>query len=99
MSLFKDFEKYFGFSEILKIETTYRFFDPLIKLSSNFYSKKFFSKVRKNCKVIKRVKNTHFHFKYSKNQDDTLALQDILQNLLENNKLNENKKVFYFGKI
>lgn len=36
MSLFNDFEKYFGFTEKCKIETTYRFFNPLINLSSKF---------------------------------------------------------------
>lgn len=36
MSLFNDFEKYFGYTEKCKIETTYRFFNPLVELSSKF---------------------------------------------------------------
>lgn len=36
MALFNQFPKYFGVTEINKIETTYRFGEPLVSLSSNF---------------------------------------------------------------
>lgn len=36
MSLFYDFEKFFGYTKHCKIETTYRFHNPLIKISSRF---------------------------------------------------------------
>lgn len=36
MSLFSQFSKYFGAAEINKIETTYRFCEPLVGLSSSF---------------------------------------------------------------
>lgn len=36
LSLFNSFEDYFGFTEKCKIEKTYRFGEPLIKLSSGF---------------------------------------------------------------
>ena len=36
MSLFNQFPEYFGATEINKIETTYRFGEPLVSLSSNF---------------------------------------------------------------
>ncbi|MCR5037371.1 MAG: UvrD-helicase domain-containing protein [Bacteroidales bacterium] len=39
MSLFYEFEKYFGFTELCKIETTYRFHQPLIDESSAFIMK------------------------------------------------------------
>ena len=39
MALFYDFEKYFGFTEQCKIETTYRFHQPLIDMSSSFVLK------------------------------------------------------------
>lgn len=39
MSLFYDFENYFGHTEICKIETTYRFHQPLIDMSSEFIIK------------------------------------------------------------
>jgi len=39
MSLFYDFEYYFGYTELCKIETTYRFHQPLINRSSEFIVK------------------------------------------------------------
>lgn len=39
MSLVYDFEQYFGYTEICKIETTYRFHQPLINKSSDFVMK------------------------------------------------------------
>jgi len=39
MALFYDFEEYFGYTEICKIETTYRFHQPLIDKSSAFVMK------------------------------------------------------------
>jgi DNA helicase-4 len=36
MKLFYKFEEFFGFTEQCKIETTYRFFNPLLDISSNF---------------------------------------------------------------
>ena len=36
MTLFYDFEKFFGFTKNCKIETTYRFHNPLIRISSAF---------------------------------------------------------------
>lgn len=39
MDLFYEFEKYFGYTEICKIETTYRFHQPLIDQSSAFIMK------------------------------------------------------------
>ena len=39
ISLFKDFDKFFGVTAHSKIETTYRFNDPLIKISSGFIQK------------------------------------------------------------
>ena len=36
MALFYDFEQYFGYTEICKIETTYRFHQPIIDQSSAF---------------------------------------------------------------
>lgn len=39
MALFYDFEQYFGYTELCKIETTYRFHQPLIDMSSAFIKK------------------------------------------------------------
>lgn len=39
LSLFTDFKEYFGYTDIRKIETTYRFGNPLVALSSQFVQK------------------------------------------------------------
>ena len=46
MSLFYDFEQYFGYTELCKIETTYRFHQPLIDKSSEFILKNKEQKVK-----------------------------------------------------
>ena len=49
MNLFNDYSKYFGFTEKCKIETTYRFGNPLIDRSSKFI-------LKNPCQVKKAVK-------------------------------------------
>ena len=56
MSLFYEFEKYFGYIELCKIETTYRFHQPLIDRSSEFIVKNSEQKV----KTIKTPKNDKY---------------------------------------
>ena len=56
MSLFYEFEKYFGYTELCKIETTYRFHQPLIDRSSEFVIKNTEQKV----KTIKTPKNDKY---------------------------------------
>ena len=46
MSLFYEFEQYFGFTELCKIETTYRFHQPIIDRSSEFIVKNAEQKVK-----------------------------------------------------
>lgn len=56
MSLFYEFEKYFGHTELCKIETTYRFHQPLIDRSSEFIIKNKEQKV----KTIKTPKDDKY---------------------------------------
>ena len=56
MSLFYEFEKYFGFTELCKIETTYRFHQPLVDKSSEFIVKNTEQKV----KTIKTPKDDKY---------------------------------------
>ena len=56
MSLFYEFEKYFGHTELCKIETTYRFHQPLIDRSSEFIIKNTEQKV----KTIKTPKDDKY---------------------------------------
>jgi DNA helicase-4 len=62
MALFYDFEKYFGYTELCKIETTYRFHQPLIDRSSEFVMKNPAQK-RKNVKPpVGDTKSTELQF-------------------------------------
>ena len=56
MSLFYEFENYFGYTELCKIETTYRFHQPLIDISSEFIMK---NKEQK-AKTIKTPNDDHY---------------------------------------
>jgi len=79
IALFKDFSKYFGVTEQSKIETTYRFHNPLIDLSSQF--------IQQNPNQVKKElhsidgKKTNYKIKYSKGRDDTSVLIDIFNEL------------------
>lgn len=73
MNLFNHFEKYFGYTERCKIETTYRFGNPLIQLSSTFILKNP-SQVQKAVKPYSEQTETKLSFySFSRlNKDDYL---------------------------
>lgn len=99
IALFKEFENYFGWTVKSKIETTYRFEEPLISMSSNFITKN----KNQSDKIIKGVqlKSTHHKIVYSPNQyppDDTYVLKEILDELIESDNLIETKKIYLLGR-
>ncbi len=98
IALFKEFEKYFGYTEKAKIETTYRFYDPLINLSSNFILKNP-NQTKKELKGINNNKSSTYKIAYStsENQDDTYALQGIFNELLISGK-SKGKEIFILGR-
>lgn len=58
MKLFYKFEEYFGYTEHCKIETTYRFFNPLLKISSDFIQRnpeQLKKNVKSNAKPLPKV--------------------------------------------
>ena len=61
LSLFSDFDKFFGFTEKCRIETTYRFGNPLIKTSSDFILANP-SQIKKNVRPIDNNKATDLTF-------------------------------------
>ncbi|MCG2612766.1 UvrD-helicase domain-containing protein [Terrimonas sp. NA20] len=83
ITLFKEFEKYFGHTEKAKIETTYRFYDPLINLSSSFILKNP-NQTKKQLKGFSSGRSSTYKITYSfsDNQDDTFALRDIFNELI-----------------
>jgi DNA helicase-4 len=99
IALFKEFENYFGVTVKSKIETTYRFNSPLINLSSDFIQKNP-NQAKKELRGISQTRNTDYkiHYSVSDNQDDTLALQKVFNQLLTNDKEIEEKEIFILGR-
>jgi DNA helicase-4 len=99
IALFKEFENYFGFTVKSKIETTYRFHNPLISLSSEFIQKNP-NQAKKELKGISSRKNTDYkiHYSITDNQDDTLAVQKIFNELLEFDDQIEDKEIIILGR-
>jgi DNA helicase-4 len=99
IALFKEFENYFGVTVKSKIETTYRFNSPLINLSSDFIQKNP-NQAKKELRGTSQTKNTDYkiHYSVSDNQDDTLALQKVFNQLLTTDEEIEEKEIFILGR-
>lgn len=90
MSLFKDFAYYFGYTDVNKIETTYRFGNPLVKLSSDFIQKNS-SQIQKDIHPFKQI-NTEIEFvDYERKAYCETVLQIV-------NSLPKDKSVFLLGR-
>lgn len=61
MALFNQFSEYFGATEINKIETTYRFGEPLVSLSSNFIQRNR-AQIQKNIHSFSNELKTELEF-------------------------------------
>lgn len=99
ITLFKEFENYFGFTVKSKIETTYRFHSPLINLSSDFIQKNP-NQEKKELRGTSNTRNTDYkiHYSVSDNQDDTLALQKVFNQLLTTDEDIDEKEIFILGR-
>ncbi|MDA3872158.1 MAG: UvrD-helicase domain-containing protein [Candidatus Marinimicrobia bacterium] len=99
IALFKEFENYFGCTIKSKIESTYRFHDPLIHLSSKFILKNP-NQEKKELKGTTLSKSTEYKIIYSNsdNQDDSLALKEVFDKLILNEKNIEKKKIIILGR-
>jgi len=71
ISLFTNFEEYFGKTKISEIETTYRFDNSIIELSSSFVLENH-NQLSKNLKPIKNVESPTFEIVYYLNDTDEL---------------------------
>jgi DNA helicase-4 len=81
IALFKDFEDYFGFTERTRIETTYRFHEPMISLSSDFVQRNP-NQTPKALRGTGEKGITNIKLITSHTADDTEALDKVLQSLL-----------------
>lgn len=72
MALFYEFEKYFGYTELCKIETTYRFHQPLIDESSKFVMKNPDQKEKSIHTPEGDMKHTYLYFMKCESEDDSV---------------------------
>jgi DNA helicase-4 len=103
ISLFKNFEQFFGVSEKSKIETTYRFSNPIIKLSSDFIQKN----PNQEQKILKsglsmRIlnKKTEYEIIHSDSDDldVTVTLKIIFDDLIRKYSDIEKKSIMILGR-
>ena len=81
MGLFSEFPKYFGFTKICKIESTYRFGQPTIDISSDFIQKNK-SQIKKNIKSPKKGVTTTINFKgYEEDSDLAESVASIIRTI------------------
>jgi DNA helicase-4 len=99
IALFKNFENFFGYTVKSKIETTYRFHNPLISLSSDFILKNP-NQAKKELKGTGILKSTRYEIVYSisDKQDDTFALKQIFDDLLLTNDFDK-KEIYVLGRF
>jgi DNA helicase-4 len=98
-ALFKDFKKYFGYTVQSKIETTYRFHPPLLELSSEFIQKNP-NQVKKNLKDFSKDLRTEYKIvpSASKGQGLAIAVQNILNKLIDHDPKIKAKEIFILGR-
>lgn len=91
MALFNQFSQYFGATEINKIETTYRFGEPLVSLSSNFIQRNK-AQIQKNIHSFNPEMRTELEF-YSYDRPDYC---NTIESLIESIPLD--KSIFLLGR-
>lgn len=99
IALFKDFGKYFGYCITSRIETTYRFHEPLISRTSAFITRNP-NQTPKTLRSIAPNKQTRHQIVYgnSDEQDDTAVLQQVLDGLIAEGVDIAQKEVLLLGR-
>ena len=91
MSLFNHFQDFFGPTDIKKIETTYRFGEPLVSLSSNFILRNS-AQIKKTIHPYSEDVKTNIFFKAY----DKLSFCDDIERIIEN--VPNDKSIFLLGR-
>ena len=86
MTLFYEFEKHFGFTEICKIETTYRFHQPLIDQSSMFVMKNKEQRKKSIKSPLGDTKQTFLRFLKCESEGGTLKKTEEIVNSIPINE-------------
>lgn len=99
ISLFRYFEKHFGYTEKSKIETTYRFGNPVIETTSGFIMKNPFQE-SKSLKSKDANKATNYGISSTVNQkyDSTEALLLALKDLVASDHFADKRDVLLLGR-
>lgn len=91
ISLFNQFEHYFGISEIDKIETTYRFGEPLISFSSNFVQKNPYQ-IKKHIRPFNKEAKTDIELKPYLIKEYKEQITEIVSHIPQD------KQIFFLGR-
>ena len=99
LSLFQEFDQHFGFTATSRIETTYRFHEPLLGASSQFITKNP-HQTAKSLRSSGLGKRTDFRIVYhsSAEQDDTEVLKQVLDELIATVPHIERKEILVLGR-
>ena len=95
MSLFYEFEQYFGFTELCKIETTYRFHQPLIDRSSEFIVKNAEQKVKTIKTPVGDSYRTYLSFEKCDGEDKEGVLKKVEELVA---KIPNNQSILLLGR-
>lgn len=96
ISLFNKFEEYFGYTEKSKIETTYRFHQPLIDISGEFIQKNL-SQIPKKLNSTLSNKKTNYYLKYYLS-NPLVVLNEIFDELIRDDPKIAEKDIFLLGR-
>ena len=91
MALFNQFPEYFGTTEINKIETTYRFGEPLVSLSSNFIQRNK-AQIQKNIHSFSSEMRTELEFYAYDRRDYCNTIGQLVASIPSN------KSIFLLGR-
>lgn len=91
MALFNQFSDYFGATEINKIETTYRFGEPLVSLSSHFIQQNS-SQIKKNIRSFNSEMRTNLEFHSYERNDYCGTIEQLISNIPSD------KSIFLLGR-
>ncbi len=91
MALFNQFSEYFGSTEINKIETTYRFGEPLVALSSRFIQRNN-AQIKKNIHPFSQTAKTDLEFYAYERRDYCNTIGQIISSIPSD------KSIFLIGR-
>jgi DNA helicase-4 len=97
IALFKNFQDYFGATERSNIETTYRYSVPLLTVSNTFIAKNP-NQSNKMLRPLSNALSTPYFLKYSSDDDDTLILIQVFNQILAENDSTSRPTVFILGR-